>query len=216
MNKLFENPFTEVCKITALGVVCMLLLAVVSCESSNYPYEYDEPEIEIPSDDLPPPGTFAPRFSIFSNNIAGVDRFFMIDQISLERVEPINLPERFQQTIRVEASVVRVGEETNEFGYSFVEIKEIEETDIIDEILSVGADNLLTRTNMGPSGHVLTLPIMPWDVMIPTNLPKEFRVEGLLLQTGYRLTGERVGYRPIIEVVEADVFIVPPPQPRRN
>ena len=45
MNKLFQNPFAGVRSIVALGVVCMLLFALISCEKNDIPF--DEP-INVP------------------------------------------------------------------------------------------------------------------------------------------------------------------------
>ena len=51
MNKLFQNPFARVRKITAFGVVCMLLFAVVSCESAEEKsYADDEIVKKVPGD----------------------------------------------------------------------------------------------------------------------------------------------------------------------
>ena len=44
MNKKTKTLFANVRSIVALGVVCMLLFAMVSCESSKEPYTPDEPD----------------------------------------------------------------------------------------------------------------------------------------------------------------------------
>ena len=42
MDKKIKNPFAGVRKIVAHGIICMLLFAIVSCESSKVPYALDE------------------------------------------------------------------------------------------------------------------------------------------------------------------------------
>ena len=200
MNKLFKNSFAGVRKIAALGVVCMLFFAVVSCEKA----EHEEPEITE---------VFTSRFRI--NHDAG--QFLMFDQLTPEFViDPVNLSERFQRDTFVQATVGRIGEKKNEFGHPRVKIMDIQETVLRDGTFLVGPyderELVLKRVFLNRYGARLTVPILPSDIMIPTNFPEDFQVEmdyDIVLVT-YRYTGEKdpEGY-VFIEIVEIQKFNKP-------
>ena len=51
MKKTFELSLAKMRKIVALGVICTLFFAVVSCDNATTPFEYEEPKTE----ELPTP-----------------------------------------------------------------------------------------------------------------------------------------------------------------
>ena len=183
MNQNVKKSFDVVRKITTLSIMCVLFLVVIGCEKTN---EHEEPEITE---------VFTSRFGIFNiSSSYNPDRFLMFGNISLGfNVEPINLPEEFQQQgIRVQATVGLIGEETNEHGNPFVKIKKIQETDILDGRFIVRTNSnggyVLHRDKWNGFGYDL-LPIC--IRMIPTNLPEEFQKDGLRVQVAFRHIGER-------------------------
>ena len=152
-NIFFVNPDKSgqvVRKIVAQAIICMLLLTVVSCEKTDPPFEYEEPEITE---------VFTSRFHIDNN----VGRFFMFDQLSPGLViDPVNLPERFQRDAFVQATVGRIGEDANEFGYPRVKIMDIQETGLRDGTYSVSTNDrgefVLGEIGLSSSGHIQARP----------------------------------------------------------
>ena len=52
MKKTFELSLAKMRKIVALGVICTLFFAVVSCDNAKTPFEYEEPKTEgLPAPD---------------------------------------------------------------------------------------------------------------------------------------------------------------------
>ena len=189
MNIFFANVRTSI----ALGIVCMLLFAVVSCDKVDDPFEYEETE-EVPCESTQPeiPDIFSSRFRISNNS----GRFLMFDQLSPGLVvEPINLPEDFQTHQKfAQATVSRIGEEVNESGNSIVKITLIQETDLRDgrffvQTNSEGEYILVwdNTRNWGDWREVITPAL---SGIIPTNLPEEFQQDGLHVQVIFRYMGE--------------------------
>ena len=183
--------------ILAASAVLML-----SCERADNPFEYEITEV------------FTSRFRI-SNDAA---RFLMFDQLTPNLVvEPVNLPERFQQhDIFVQATVGRIGEEVGEHGYPLVKITQIHETSLRGGTFTVSTNNrgefVLSHVSLTKGGHVHTVPSLNPPI-IPINLPEEFQwkypcsIFRFVIATYYYTGKKNQEGRPIVEIVEIHEFL---------
>ena len=201
MNKN-NNPFANVPRVVSQAAVFILLFAVtLSCEKKDSPPEYEITEV------------FTSRFRI--DNDAG--RLLLFDQLTPELViEPINLPKEFQRYEFVQATVGRIGAETNERGHPLVKIMQIQETNLRAGTYTIYTNSkgefILREIGLSSDGAVQARPSLHPPI-VPINLPEEFQWEypygeHRFVRVTYRHTGEK---NPeglsIVEIVEIREFL---------
>ena len=187
MNSKNQNIFANVRKIVALGVVCMLLFAVVSCERSKDPFELDEDDIFTEncfSEEL-----FTAKFYVLDSKGSDNWRWFLFYDTGSPRhfhglhAVPISLPEEFQiggLHVNVTYRYHVTGKQI--YGYPIIKIEEIDR--------AFFTTRLYVR-KMDDCGYLLfgDLP-RPWqrlNTFKPINLPEKFQVDGLRVDATFHL-----------------------------
>ena len=199
MKEKIKNLFADVRKIVAPGIVCMLLFTVVSCGTSNEPFELDEP------------GVYSRESLVFGVDNRGPSQIFPNDEWILRffsrhappgtfimpyHLVPINLPEEFQRC----GLFVNVTYRRLEGDY--MEIIEIEAR-VYSSRFIVRKDDVhgyLFYEDLGDD--------VP-NVRKPINLPEEYRQDGLSVNATFHKIWKIINGTSIIAIEIISIMETP-------